>query len=71
MTKKINKKDKGIFWVGALTGIVGGLTGNLWAGYFFELSNNPNWVNFFAVIIFTIILFGLLFYINNQIKKNK
>ncbi len=73
--QKPNKKDKRIFWAGVTTGIVGGLLGNIWVEYFFRFFDNPNiksnWINCIAILIFTLILFGLLFWINKQIKINK
>lgn len=68
---KLTKKDKIIFWIGASTGIVGGLIGNVWAGYFFKFSDSKSWIDCLGVIIFTVILFGLLLYINKQIKNLK
>ena len=67
---RITKKEKRIFWAGVSTGIVGGIIGNLWVGDIFEMLHYPNYVNGFAVVIFSAILLGLLLWVNKQIKRN-
>lgn len=74
--QKVTKKEKRIFWSGALTGIVGGFIGSLLIGYLFRLSddiiNHKNGlVDILGVILFTSIFFAILFFINKQIKLNK
>lgn len=66
---RFNKKEKIIFWLGILTGIVGGAVGNFWVGSYYKLtedfSNVVNWIGF---IIFTLIFLGLIFYINSKLN---
>lgn len=71
MNNKISKKERRIFWVGILAGMVGGITGNLLVGYIFEWYNKPSYINLIGVIVFTLIFLGLLIWINKQIIKNK
>lgn len=67
---KFCKKEKLMFWSGALVGIVGGFIGNILSSYMFQFSKKPNLIDAIAVILFTIIFLTILFFINKQIKKN-
>lgn len=74
--QKTTKKERRIFWSGALTGIVGGIIGNLFVGYLFRLSDNITnhknlLVDLSGTIFFTLLFFAVLFFINKQIKLNK
>ncbi len=67
---KLNKKEKIIFWVGILTGIIGGAVGNFWVGSYFSLQDDfTNGVRWLAFLIFTGIFLGLVFWVKSQFTK--
>jgi hypothetical protein len=67
---KLNKKEKIIFWIGLLTGIIGGAIGNFWVGSYFSLQDDfTNGVRWLTFLIFTIIFLGLIFLVNSQFNK--
>jgi len=75
-TRKTTKKDKRIFWAGALAGIIGGFVGNLYAGYLFRFSDDITnkrsiLVNLTGTIIYTLIFFSIIYFANKQININK
>jgi len=71
MEEKITKKEKRFFWVGLSAGIVGSFVTNILTNYIFEFKNEPTLINLLGMLIFTLIFFILLVYLNKQIKKNK
>ena len=67
------QKEKNLFWLALLIGIIGGLIGNLWVTYLFTSYDPSNLINSNSIfaVIYTIILLGILFYIKRQIKPIK
>lgn len=58
-----NKKERLIFWLGLLTGIVGGAVGNFWVSSYYKLTENyrdpVNWAGFviFSALFIIIVVF--------------
>lgn len=74
--KKLNKKERIIFWAGAYLGIIGGVVGNILTSSAFNLINNNCQSKLcfrgtiFLFIISAILFYVITYYIIKQIKQN-
>ncbi len=67
---QFNKKERIIFWVGSLTGIVGGIIGGLWVDSYAHLRDNlGDWISWTGFIIFSLLFLALIFWIKSQLDK--
>ncbi len=65
-----NKNEKMIFWLGILSGIVGGAVGNFWVGsYFNMISEDYSDLSFITFILCSLIFLFLVFWIYKILKK--
>lgn len=74
--EEMTRKEKRVFWLGALVGIVGGFVGNMLEGYLFNFTDalNPKnlwYIDLTGVVVFTALFFAILFFINKQVLSNK
>lgn len=66
-----NQKEKNMFWVALMVGIVGGLLGNLLVSYVFDLKQGFSWTSLVGALSFSAMFIFLLIYMRRQIKPVK
>ena len=64
------KKEKLMFWLSALVGLVSGLISGATLAYIFSLRENASIINLVGAIIFIALLIWIIFSIKKQIQKN-
>ncbi len=72
MVKKLNEKERGIFYAGLGLGILGGAIASIWSGYMFRLLDalipNPDIkTSIISAIVSTIAFFVLIVWIIKQV----
>ncbi len=70
--QKITKKEKKIFWFGALLGIAGGIIGNILVSSAFTLITNScqNWICYVGTTALMIVSFGIFVIMINKMTKS-
>jgi H+/Cl- antiporter ClcA len=67
---KFSQKERVIFWLALLTGIVGGTVGNFWVNSYFDLKGNSlNPINWLSFVIFTGLFIGLILWIKHRLDR--